>query len=138
MAAKKSNPGFDFIVEQLKKDKGVEYSEVKAAADKKGMTIHPIMYGRAKALLGLVKVAARGKGKSAQAKAAKVAKAATSGAGAAPKRGPGRPRKNAVAAGIDTSSLDGIIAAVKSSQQEKDRYRSALEKIQQVLAGVLA
>jgi len=135
MAAKKSNPGFDFIVEQLKKNKGVEYSEVKAAADKKGMTIHPIMYGRAKALLGYVKVAARGKGKSAQAKAAK---AATSGAVAAPKRGPGRPRKNPVAAGIDTSSLDGIIAAVKSSQQEKDRYRSALEKIQQVLASVLA
>lgn len=130
MAAKKGNPAFDFIVAQLEKDRNVAYADIAAAAGKKGLQIYPIMFGRAKALLGLVKVARRGEGKAAKA-------AGTARGRAAPgRRGPGRPRKSAAAA-ADSGSIEGIVAAVKASQQEKDRYRSALEKIQQVLAGVL-
>lgn len=134
MAAKKSNPGFEFIKDQLKKNKNVSYAEVKAAADKKKLAVFPIMFGRAQAVLGYVKVSPRGEGKAAQARAARNTGA---DAGAPPmKRGPGRPRKQPIAA-MDTGSLDGIIAAVKTSQQEKDRYRAALEKIQQVLESVM-
>ena len=35
-------------------------------------------------------------------------------------------------------SLDSIVAAVKSSEQAKARYRGALEKIQAILADALA
>ena len=53
------------------------------------------------------------------------------------KRGPGRPRKTAAVAGFD-GTLESIVAAVKSSEQAKARYRSALEKIQSILADALA
>ena len=132
MAAKKSNPAMDFIVESLKSNKSAPYSEIKAAADKKKLKIFPIMFGRAQALLGIVKQAPRGQGKSAKAKAAATASAAAG----APKRGPGRPRKVALPAFDGT--LDGIVAAVKSSEQAKAKYRQALERIQGILADVLA
>ncbi len=69
MAAKKLT-AMDFILAQLKKNKGVAYADVKAAAQKKGLVVWPIMYGRAKALLGLVPSAPRGKGKTKSLKKA--------------------------------------------------------------------
>lgn len=132
MAAKKANPGFDFIIAALKKDPKATYKDIAAAAAKKKLKVFPIMFGRAQAMLGIVKQAKRGDGKAKKAKTAKAAKAAK----AAPaKRGPGRPRKNAAPA-ID-GSLEGIVAAVKSSEQAKARYRGALEKIQAILADAL-
>lgn len=65
MAAKKPSPQFDFIVEQLQKNNSITYAEISAAAQKKGLTIFPIMYGRAQAMLGLVTSAKRGAGKAA-------------------------------------------------------------------------
>ena len=128
MAAKKKPTGaMDFIVAQLKKNKKASYADIKKAADAKKLKVFPIMYGRAQAMLGIVKAKPRGQGKAATRK-----KAAAAGL----RRGPGRPRKNPID-GIDTSSLDGIIAAVKSSEQAKARYRSALEKIQTILAQAL-
>ena len=130
MAAKKSNPAMDFIVESLKSNKGAAYSEIKEAADKKKLKIFPIMFGRAQALLGIVKQAPRGQGKAAKAKAA------ASSASGGQKRGPGRPRKVAMSAFDGT--LDGIVAAVKGSEQAKAKYRQALERIQGILADVLS
>ena len=112
----------DFIVEYLKKHKKAAYADVKAAAASKKLEIYPIMFGRAQALLGYVKSKPRGQGKAAMAKLEK--------------RGPGRPPKSA-AASIDTSSLDGIITAVKTSEQAKARYRAALERIQSILGTAL-
>ncbi|GAB4147760.1 MAG: hypothetical protein Fur0037_16030 [Planctomycetota bacterium] len=137
MAARKDgNPAFDFIVSKLKANKDISYADVKAAADKKKLKIFPIMFGRAKVLLGYVKASPRGKGKASAKKAAdRRARTAT----ARPRKKTarrGRPRRSA-SASLDMSSLDGIIAAVRSSQQEKERYRSALEKIQTVLSGIL-
>jgi len=126
MAAKKANPGFDFIIAALKKDPKATYKDIAAAAAKKKLKVFPIMFGRAQAMLGIVKQAKRGDGKAKKAKAAKAAPA---------KRGPGRPRKNAAPA-LD-GSLEGIVAAVKSSEQAKARYRGALEKIQAILADAL-
>src|SRR5262249_37691688 len=118
MAAKKASPAMDFIIEHLKRNRKAEYSDVKSAADSKRLKVFPIMFGRAQALLGIVKTRPRGSGKAAQARA-----------GMLPKRGPGRPRKN-LGLGVDSSSLDGIITAVRSSEQAKARYRAALERIQ--------
>jgi len=129
MAAKKTNPGFDFIVAALKKNPKATYKDIAAAAAKKKLKVFPIMFGRAQAMLGIVKQAKRGKGKAAKAKA-KAVKATPA------KRGPGRPRKNAAPA-LD-GSLESIVAAVKSSERDKARYRGALEKIQAILADALA
>ena len=67
MAAKKTAAGFDFLVQALRSDKGALYSDLKDKADKRGLTVYPVMFGRAKAMLGLVKTAKRGEGKTAQA-----------------------------------------------------------------------
>ncbi|MFM1871450.1 MAG: hypothetical protein RL398_872 [Planctomycetota bacterium] len=147
MADKKPNPAFDFTVEFLKKNPGATFAEVRDAADKKKLTIYPIMYGRSQALLGIIKSKPRGEGKAKVAKAAKAAKAAAPAAAPAPlmigapvKRGPGRPRKNPlpVAAAADLSSLDGIVAAIKTSEQAKARYRTALERIHAILSDALS
>lgn len=137
MAAKKSNPAMDFIVDSLKQDRAAQYKDIAAAAAKKKITIYPIMFGRAQALLGIVKSAKRGEGKAARLKAGLPAVA-----GAAPaKRGPGRPRKVVAAAASPTSfdgSIAGIVAAVKSSEQARARYMTALTRIQAILAEALA
>ncbi len=128
MAEKKSNPAMEFIVENLKSDRNAAYKDIAEAASKKKLKVYPIMFGRAQAILGIVKMAPRGQGKMAKAKAAKAA-------GIGIRRGPGRPAKSA---GIAFTGLDGIVAAVKSSEQAKARYRGALERIQSILGDALA
>jgi hypothetical protein len=131
MAAKKTNPVMEFIVAALKADRKATYKDIAEAAAKKKLKTYPIMFGRAQALLGIVKSAPRGQGKMAKAKA----KAQTAGI---VRRGPGRPPKvRSAATGFD-GTIEGIVAAVKSSEQAKSRYRTALERIQSILADVLA
>lgn len=144
MADNKSNPAMEFIVDSLKSDRSAAYKDIAEAAAKKKLKIYPIMFGRAQALLGIVKAAPRGQGKAAKAAKAKAAKAAAPAAAAAPallapvKRGPGRPRKNPLPAPAFDGTLEGIVAAVKGSEQAKARYHAALSKIQAILADVLA
>ena len=62
-------------------------------------------------------------------------------AGGAKKRGPGRPAKARGKARVSISSaagIEGILAAVKGAEQERAKMLAALEKIQVVLADVLA
>jgi len=144
MAASKSNPAMEFIVDSLKSNRSAAYKDIAEAAAKKKLKIYPIMFGRAQALLGIVKAAPRGQGKAAKAAKAKAAKTAAPAAAAAPsllapvKRGPGRPRKNPLPAPAFDGTLEGIVAAVKGSEQAKARYHAALSKIQAILADVLA
>ena len=145
MADKRPNPAFEFTLEYLKSTPTATFAEIRDAAAKKKLVIYPIMYGRAQTLVGIVKAKPRGEGKAKVAKAAKAAKAAAPAvaapvvAGMPVKRGPGRPRKHPLpVAAPNFGSLDGIIAAVKSSEQAKARYRSALERIQAILADALA
>ena len=141
MAAKKENPAMDLIVDMLKKNRGTSYAEIKEAAAKKKLDVYPIMFGRAQALLGIVKAKPRGQGKVAKAKAAAAAPAAAPAPapmfGVPVKRGPGRPRKNPLPA-FDGSSLEGIVATVKGSEAARARYRTALERIGAILTDALA
>jgi hypothetical protein len=73
MAAKKTAEGFEFLVQALKANKGALYSDLKERADKRGLTVFPVMFGRAKAMLGLVKSAKRGQGNAAKKAAGKAA-----------------------------------------------------------------
>ena len=129
MAAKKANPGFKFIIASLKKNKKATYKDISAAAAKKKLKLFPVMFGRAQAMLGIVKQSKRGAGKVARRKAQK-AKAARIG-----RRGPGRPRKDGGPS--IHGRLDEIIAAVKSNETEKARYRAVLKRIQGIIADVL-
>jgi len=61
--SKPSTPAFEFLMEQLRAQPTLSYGELRAAADQRELKIAPIMYGRAKALLGLVPVRPRGQGK---------------------------------------------------------------------------
>jgi hypothetical protein len=74
MSTKKSNPAMDFLVAELKKNKKAPYADIKAKADEKKLSLYPIMFGRAQALLGIVKSAKRGTGKFAKANRAKAGK----------------------------------------------------------------
>lgn len=138
MANKDGNPALDFIRQQLVKNPKVSYGEVAEAATKKGIKIFPIMYGRAKALEGLVKVSPRGEGKIARAKAGVV-----DGVAAAPRKR-GRPRKyplpvtGAQSNGAGLDGLGGLVEAVKVNAQERERYRNALQQIQSILNGALS
>lgn len=62
------------------------------------------------------------------------------GGGSAPaKRGPGRPPKSASSGGGSSmDGLAGILDMVKNSDRERAALRTALEKIQAVIEGVLA
>lgn len=123
MPIKKSG-SMDFIVSHLEKHKKASYAEVKAAAEANNLTVYPIMYGRAQALLGIVKSRPRGEGKLRKQLGASI-------------RGVGRPPKNA-GSGIDTNALNDVIAAVKNSQEEKVRYQNALTRIRTILGEALA
>ena len=117
-----SKAGYDLVVKMLERDKNVDYATVKAAADKKGLSIYPIVYGRAKAALGLVKVSKRGEAK-ARREAAK-----RSGA----KRGTGRPRK-----GTSSDGIQAIIDQIKSTERERDRAIATLTKIRDMIDAAL-
>jgi hypothetical protein len=69
--AKSPSPALEFLVDALKRNPKAVYADLKAKADEKKLKVFPVMYGRAKLLLGLVKAAKRGTGKFAKANAAK-------------------------------------------------------------------
>lgn len=127
MAAKKQT-AIEFTRAFVKKKPTAEFKEVQAVGKKKGLVIYPIVYGRAKALEGLVKVAPYGSKKKKKTG-----------------RGPGRPKgsKNkrkatsphSVATAMD--SLESVIAAMRKSNQERERYQKALQKISDILGQVL-
>jgi hypothetical protein len=115
-----------FIVSALKANKGVSYADVKERADKKGLRIYPVMYGRAKALLGLVKVSPRGQGRFALAKR-----------GLLPARRPGRPARAGGAAGSSIDGLHGMLASIRNSEQERQRLRGTLERVRMMVTEAL-
>ncbi len=94
-ASKPQSPAMEFLVTALKKNRKAVYGDLKAKADEKKLKLFPIMFGRAQALLGIVKSAKRGTGKFARATAAKAAGKA------------GRP--------VDSSSKSGRIRALLGS-----------------------
>jgi hypothetical protein len=127
MAAKKNSDSMAFIVSQLKANPQVDYATVAERAQKKGHKIFPIMYGRAKLLLGMVKA---GSGAS---------KRKTTG------RRPGRPattgrgaglRRAAAAAGAGGDPLNAVrdlVSAVQETQRANESLRRTLEKVKELI-----
>lgn len=124
----KGSPDFDFLVAELRSDPHLSYGELRQRSEARGFRIAPIMYGRAKAVLGLVPVRPRGSGKGRKGKAAAPAEPA-----------PTTPRSlkqvESVAADrfakqlADARSAEDLLAAVKQLDAERRRLRALLERI---------
>jgi hypothetical protein len=122
---KKGSAAFDFLVGELRREPQISYGELRQRAEANGFPIAPIMYGRAKAVLGLVPVRPRGSKKAA--------------AEAAANEMPAMPRMlkqvESVAADRFTKkleevrNLDQLVAAVKDLDAERRRLRTLLENI---------
>ncbi len=123
MAEKKGSPAFTFVVEQLKESPDLSFSEVKLKAAEAGLKIYPILYGRAKALLGLVPVAPRGSKKVAK----KVRKSSQKDAAAVPSASPDTPLE----------SLSAVIEAMKACELQREAYRKTLEEIAEIIRRAL-
>lgn len=126
---KKGSVAFEFLVAELRAEPGMVYAELRRRAEAKGFPIAPIMYGRAKAVLGLVPVRPRGSKKDKAAAAGAASSAAI----------PAVPRMlkqvESVAADRfsqkleEVRSLEQLVQCVKDLDAERRRLRGLLEKI---------
>ncbi|MGH7150217.1 MAG: hypothetical protein ACREIU_05950 [Planctomycetota bacterium] len=99
-----------FIVDYLRRESTAPYKAVQEAAKESGHTIYPVMYGRAKAILGLIPVKKRG--------------------GAPPDAAPRGRRGGRTVLKLDSlDDLKGFLDSYKKMQAERDAYREALESI---------
>ena len=134
-----SKPAYDFCVKALSEDQKVAFATVRDAAAKKGLVLYPIVYGRAKAALGLVKVAKYGQGKAAQKKRTATKAVATRSVTRKPgRRGPGRPKgsknKPRMSAGGD---LAGALQEVVQMQRDHEKLKSVLTKVRELVDSVV-
>lgn len=125
---RKGSAAFDFLVQELRRDPNLVYGDLRQRCEERGWKIAPIMYGRAKAVLGLVPVKPRGSAKKAAAAAA----ATTSAPLAIPRT---LKQVESVAADRfskqleDVRSLDQLVAVVKELDAERRRLRNLLDRI---------
>ena len=108
MAAKKTSKSFELILAHLKKHPKAPFAEVRDAAEKKGFKIYPIAYGRAQALLGIVKVAPYGRGAKHRKKL-----------------------KVPIATGADQLAM--VLQMVKDNEGVAARYRRVLDQIGEIV-----
>jgi hypothetical protein len=123
---RKGSAPFDFLMQALRTEPHASYGDLKRRADELGHKIAPIMYGRAKAMLGLVPVKPRGTAKKAKAEAAAAAQQAA-------------PRVlrqvESVAADRfaqkleEVRNLEQLIAIFKDLDAERRKLRNLLDRI---------
>jgi transposase-like protein len=161
MAEKSTTEGFQFLVEELKSDKDAVYADLKAKADKKGLPVYPVMFGRAKLMLGLAKKKAqpgtagtngqpRGRKRNPNSKSARVRELLGGGMTAAEiaktvgvstglvysLKGRGASRKERPAPRQNADKADGlenIVASIREGQREREQLRRALEQIRTLI-----
>lgn len=119
-----SSPAMAFILEYLQKNGDTEYSIVKQAADKDGHTIYPIMYGRAKTLLGLITEESR-----SRRRRRKVEETEPGADGAPRVLRQGRPNLSEGTA----QQLSSFLERFRELEGERNKYRAALLQIEKML-----
>ncbi len=128
MAAKKSE-ALEFTRQYLREKPEASFAEIRDAAVERDLKIYPIVFGRAKALEGLVKVAPYGskkRAREAEKAAAEALSASATEGGAAEVTGEVRP-----------DSIEAVITGMRESHAERARYRAALLKISEILDEIL-
>lgn len=114
---------FEFLVSELRTDPTLSYAQLRAAGEARGWKIAPVVYGRAKAKLGLVPVRPRGTGKRAMATAAAATAAPRSLTQVESAHGAKAIR------GGDDRTADQLVAIVQQLDAERRRLRALLERI---------
>lgn len=147
-AEPKKQTAIEFAKTKLSINPEATFAEIKAQAKIEGLVVYPVVYGRAKALLGLVPMAPYGsksKARKAKAAASSATSARTLSSGAADietnrltpsqvdESSQRTTRASAAAKGGALSSLEEMIADLKLAVQERDRYRATLEKIAELI-----
>ena len=128
-----ASPLMQFVVEHLRAVKDAPYKEIAEAAAKKGLKLVPIVYGRARAALGMAK----------KAKPAKAGRRPGRPKGSTNKvdgRGPGRPKGAGRGPGRPASaaapgSMDAVIAYVRGLERDVADLRARLERISGLAGG---
>lgn len=127
MAAKSSSsPAMSFILDYLKEKGDVPYGEVRSAASAAGHTIFPIMYGRAKSLLGLIDENAPPRRRRKPAPRRDESDATDLS------RGRLRQGRGAIADST-ADELSGFLARYRELEEERNRYRAALLAVEKML-----
>jgi hypothetical protein len=113
------------VIAFLRKRPKAAYADVRESVERAGHTIYPIVYGRAKALLGLIptKRRRRAAGRRRSVRAPRAA-----------------PRVRRVAAST-SASLDQIRSMLQDYERvkrERDALRDALEAVRKSVRGVVA
>lgn len=122
---RKGSAAFDFLVQELRREPQLLYGVLRERCEAKGWKIAPIMYGRAKAVLGLVPVKPRGTGKRAAATAASAAPAAPMILKQVESVAADRFQKHLA----DVRQVDQLVAVVKELDNDRRRLRELLERI---------
>ena len=123
MAKKPSSPSMAFAVAQLEKNPRIAFGDLKAAADKKGLQVVPIIYGRAKKALGLQRRSALKPGRRVAGRSVVVVPAEA--VVEKPRRG--RPPKAL------PTALDGSLSHLMEAVQQGEVHRKALEQIRSII-----
>lgn len=125
-AKPKQSPAMAAIVDYLKEHRKAEYRDVVDAVAKNGHKIFPVMYGRAQALLGIVRMRKRGAGgKRVAARRRRSTRTVARRAG----------RSRVRAGGLD--QLKGFLADYEELRRERDALRDALEAAHRAIAKVV-
>ena len=120
--SKLKSPVMAFTVKFLRERPDAPYRDVRDASEKEGMKLYPITYGRAQALLGIVK---------AKPRRARRPKGLAGGEG-------GQKRRALVQGGAQPSNeVEGFIDRAHALAAERDRYRKTLESLRKVLVKAL-
>lgn len=123
---KAKSPAFDFAIEQLRINPDLSFQDLKHRASMANLRLMPIVYGRAKALLGLVEVKPR-KPRASQIPAAPLSLVQVDSAASMPRIAPAM----ASAPSLDgLGSLEQLIQALRELENERQRLRAALAAIQ--------
>ncbi len=125
-----NSPSMAFIMNYLQKNGDTEYATVRREAEKDGHTIYPIMYGRAKALLGMITESPRRRRREATPAAEGGEGTSAYGTRAILRQGTQRTSS----LGESTAAqLGEFLARFKEVEAERNRYRSALQQVEKYL-----
>ncbi len=131
----------EFAKEKLNLNPEASYAEIKAQAKFEGIPIFPVVYGRAKALLGLVPTAPYGSKSKARKQAAEEKAERDRLATAEPAATNGsRSRTESVQSAVPSdpaAGLEAMIEDLRTAVKERDRYRITLEKITDLIQAEL-
>ncbi|MCG5054833.1 MAG: hypothetical protein KA712_17860 [Myxococcales bacterium] len=117
-----------FAVAQLEKNPRMAFGDLKAMAEKRGLSVLPIVYGRAKKALGLQRRGGKPGRRVAPGRVALRPQGSAS---------PGRARRGRPPKSGATSPGEGDIGRLMELVQQAELHRQALEQIQAIIEGAL-